>query len=155
MQSLFEEYYPDAIATMPSYKKEFMENPVGFLGTVLCEPWVYQDKLALIGDAAHAFTPFFGQGCNSGFEDVIEFHTLLSEFEEKQGPTDVNMNEFFSAYYAKRKINTDAIAEMALQNFTEMMDKAGDRRFQIEKEMENILSDMDPTFKSRYVLITH
>ena len=153
VEAMFKEYYRDAMPLMPQFKEEFMRNPVGYLGTVYTEPWVFEDKFALIGDAAHAFTPFFGQGCNSGFEDVAVLHSLMEEMLAKQG--DLDMTALFASYYKARKINTDAIAQMALDNFEEMMSKTADKRFLLEKEIENELSAMDSTYKSRYVLITH
>ena len=70
VENYFKEYYPDAIPLMPDYKEEFNDNPQGFLGTLRCSPWVYQDQVALLGDAAHAIVPFFGQGMNCGFSDI-------------------------------------------------------------------------------------
>jgi kynurenine 3-monooxygenase len=150
--ALFTEHYSDAMPLMPAYKEEFLTNPVGFLGTVFTKPWVHGEKFALIGDAAHAFTPFFGQGCNSGFEDVAIFNELLTDM---QAGGELDMARLFQLYYEERKPNTDAIANMALDNFEEMMSKTADRRFQIEQDIQNELSALDVSYKSRYVLITH
>jgi kynurenine 3-monooxygenase len=124
----------------------------GFLGTVYASPWVMGDTIALIGDAAHAITPFFGQGCNSGFEDVQELYHLLAE----QPRENVNMQSVFSDYFTRRKPNGDAIAKMAIENFVEMMVKTADKQFLLQKAIEIELSNHFPEqFASRYVLVTH
>merc|ERR1711991_735277 len=125
-----------------------MSNPTGFLGTVFCSPWNYKDKVILLGDASHAITPFFGQGCNSGFEDVWELDKILSRTKD--------MKRVFAEFNKVRKPNADAIANMALDNFTEMMSKTGDQKFLLEKEIEIELSNRFPSlYASRYVLVTH
>jgi kynurenine 3-monooxygenase len=134
----------------------------GFLGTVFCDPWVH-GEFALIGDAAHAFTPFFGQGCNSGFEDVSILHDLLTKggggggsgSGGSGGSGGSQLAAVLAAYYSERKPNADAIANMALDNFDEMMSKTADARFLLEKEIENELATRHPAYISRYVLITH
>jgi hypothetical protein len=143
-------------------------------GTVFAEPWVYGGKFSLIGDAAHAFTPFFGQGCNSGFEDVSVLHELLLAGRPRPPATADGVGgppggsaatelalapdwpAVLAAFYAARKPNTDAIARMALENFEEMMAKVGDARFLLEKEIEIALTRAHPAvYTSRYALITH
>lgn len=153
VENFFKEYYPTAIELMPNYKKDFMTNPNGFLGTVFTSPWIYQDKLCLIGDSCHAVTPFFGQGCNSGFEDVTVFDQILSKHEGSS--KDVDMSVVFAEFYASRKPNTDALANMCLENFTEMMAKTADPKFLLEKEIEISIAKSFPVFTSRYALITH
>lgn len=152
VEAFFAEFYPSAAPLMPAYVDEFMANPVGFLGTVYCKPWTFEDKFCLIGDAAHAFTPFFGQGCNSGFEDVSVFHECLLKHTSEEA---VDMGAAMAAFYTERKPNTDAIANMALENFDEMMSKTADKRFLLEKEIENELAVLHPEYTSRYALITH
>jgi kynurenine 3-monooxygenase len=158
-EAFFKEHYSSAVPLMPDFKEALMKNPVGFLGTVYTQPWHYKDKVCLIGDASHAITPFFGQGCNSGFEDVSVLHSLLQQFSTAEPHTPggrLNMNAIFDALYAERKPNTDSIAAMALENFTEMMAKTADPRFLLEKKIEIQLSDrMGSSFISRYALITH
>ncbi len=73
IEMLFKNEFPDAIAAMPNYLHDFEHNPQGALGTVRCSKWIYQDSVALMGDAARAIVPFFGQGMNSGFEDCTNF----------------------------------------------------------------------------------
>lgn len=153
VRKYFEQYYPDAITLMPNFVQEYVKNPVGFLGTVFAAPWAYSDKLALIGDAAHAITPFFGQGCNCGFEDVAVFNGLLTK-AKKSGKVD--MKKVFEEYSRVRKPNGDAIANMALENFTEMMSKTADKKFLLEKDIELELCKRFPKhYVSRYALVTH
>jgi kynurenine 3-monooxygenase len=152
VEAFFTEHYPTAIALMPDYKKEFMSRPSGFLGTVFAKPWVFEDKLALIGDAAHAITPFFGQGCNCGFEDVSVFDEILTRHEQAG---EVNMTAVLREYDESRKPNGDAIGNMALDNFVEMMAKTADPKFLLEKDIEIAVQKNFPEFTSRYVLVTH
>ena len=158
-EAFFTEHYGSAVPLMPNFKDNLIKNPVGFLGTVYAQPWHYKDKVCLLGDASHAITPFFGQGCNSGFEDVSVLHSLLQRFSVVEPHTPggrLNMGAVFDALYAERKPNTDAIAAMALENFTEMMAKTADARFLLEKKIELQLSDkLGSSFISRYALITH
>jgi kynurenine 3-monooxygenase len=145
-----------------------MTNPVGFLGTVYAQPWSYEKRFSMAGDAAHAITPFFGQGCNSGFEDVSVLHEILTAHRRSQAringyaddsevPTgSLDMHNILKEYYNSRKPNTDAIANMALENFEEMMSKTADKRFLLEKDIELKLADLYPEiYVSRYALITH
>jgi kynurenine 3-monooxygenase len=158
-EAFFREHYSSAVPLMPNFKEALMKNPVGFLGTVYTQPWHYKDKVCLLGDASHAITPFFGQGCNSGFEDISVLHHLLQRLSCAEPRTPggrIDMTAVFDALYAERKPNTDAIAAMALENFTEMMDKVADSRFQLEKKIEIQLSQrLGLSFISRYALITH
>jgi len=114
---------------MPTLAEDFFHNPTGSLVTVRCFPWSYKDKLCLIGDAAHAIVPFFGQGMNCGFEDC----TILDELMTKN---DTDWESLFHSFEQSRKPNTDAIADLALQNFIEMRDLVGDKKFLLRKKIE-------------------
>ncbi|MDP2439509.1 MAG: FAD-dependent monooxygenase, partial [archaeon] len=151
VREYFAGHYPDAAPLMPRLLQEFQQHPVGFLGTVFAGPWVHGDRLALIGDAAHAITPFFGQGCNSGFEDVSVLHRLLLR-SRSEGR---DLAWVLARYYEQRKPDTDAIAHMALDNFTEMMAKTAEPRFLLEKQLEIVLAQSFPVYASRYALVTH
>jgi kynurenine 3-monooxygenase len=118
----FDREFPDARQALPDLQSEFFENPTGELGTVRCYPWTDGERLALIGDASHAIVPFFGQGMNSGFEDCTILEELLDEHEN-------DWSTVLPAYQAERKPNTDAIADLALDNFVEMRSRVGDARF--------------------------
>jgi len=143
----FQEYFPDAMALMPTLLTDFATNATSSLVTVRCYPWVFEDKLALIGDSAHAIVPFFGQGMNSGFEDCA----VLDEIIEKEGD---NWKAVFEAYQQSRKPNGDAVAQLALDNFIEMRDKTGDPKFLLRKKIESRIADENPTFLSMYAQVT-
>jgi kynurenine 3-monooxygenase len=143
----FERHFPDVIPLIPELTTEFLENPTGSLVTVRCYPWTV-GKTVLLGDAAHAIVPFYGQGMNAAFEDCV----VLDECIEEHGP---DWNTVFSTYQESRKVNADAIADLALQNFIEMRDLVGDEAFLLQKQVENTLAENYPElFRSQYELVT-
>lgn len=150
MKAYIEREYPDAPELLGDYACELVENPVGHLGTVWAESWHYGEKVMLIGDAAHGIVPFFGQGLNSGFEDCRVFMEMLAK--EGFGA------ELYEKFFAARKVNTDAIATMALENAVEMSAKVADPGFLLRKKVEGQLAE-DGRFPywSRYrmVMYTH
>ena len=81
--AFFKETFKDAVQLMPTLEEDFFNNPTASLITVKCFPWIRQDKFALIGDAAHAMVPFFGQGMNCGFEDCSVLNSLIDTQEKK------------------------------------------------------------------------
>jgi kynurenine 3-monooxygenase len=135
--SFFKETFPDAVPLMPNYVEEFFDNPTSSLVTVKCFPWIREDKFALIGDAAHAIVPFFGQGMNCGFEDC----RILDALIEKHDGELVND---FNEYQTLRKPDADAIADLAVANFTEMREKTADPKFLLQKKIEGILHEKYP-----------
>lgn len=145
----FEKYYGDSLEVMPDYLDQYMQNPLGRLGTVRCYPWVYQDSVALMGDASHAIVPFFGQGMNSGLEDCTVLANLMSENSD-------DLAQAFELYQQTRKQNADAIAAMAIENYDEMKSKVGDQNFLARKHIEHELEVLYPDlYKSRYGLVTY
>lgn len=147
LQLFFEKYYKDSIELMPDFKKEFFENPQGKLGIVRCAPWNYSDKAVLVGDAAHAIVPFFGQGMNCGFEDCFHLMNLLD--------TENSLSTVFQKYFEIMKPNGDAIADMALENFIEMRDKVADENFLLKKRVEKLIEKKFPFYISRYSQVVH
>ncbi|MEE2743909.1 MAG: FAD-dependent monooxygenase [Bdellovibrionota bacterium] len=148
-RKLFKTKFPDAERLLPQLEEEFMENPTGKLGTVKCYPWYLEDKMILLGDAAHAIVPFFGQGMNCGFEDCAVLDGLMSDNEK-------NWDSLFGKFIKDRKENADAIADMALENFFEMKNKVGDSRFLLKKQIENLLEKTFPSlYRSRYAIVTY
>ncbi len=143
----FQTQFPDAVSLMPTLAEDFAENPVGLLGTVKCYPWHVAGKALLLGDSAHAMVPFYGQGMNCAFEDC----RVLDQLIEKHG---TDWNTVFEEYQQARKINTDAIAEMAEENFYEMRDATADPVFQRKRELETKLEQTYPDYFSKYSMVT-
>lgn len=148
VHDFFKKVFPDATTMMPTLIEDFFQNPTGSLATIRCYPWVRADKVALIGDAAHAVVPFYGQGMNCSFEDCV----VLDECIEKYAP---NWEQIFDNYQRLRKVNADAIADLALQNFIEMRDLVGQPSFLKKKKIEHALTELYPeSFQSQYELVT-
>lgn len=134
--AFFNEKFKDAVPHLPNLTEEFFENPTSSLITVRCDPWV-KGKTALIGDAAHALVPFYGQGMNAGFEDCHVFDQLLA----KHG--DIN-EALLDEYQELRIADGNAIADLALYNFIEMRDKVADDKFILQKKIEKRLNSLYP-----------
>ncbi len=137
VKTFFEKTFRDAAPLMPDYVHEFFNNPTSSLVTVKCHPWVREDKFALIGDAAHAIVPFFGQGMNCGFEDCRILDELIDKYSG-------DWATILPEYQQLRKPDADAIADLAVNNFTEMRDKTADPRFLLQKKIEARLHEKYP-----------
>ena len=135
--SFFMKTFADAVHLMPTLADDFFNNPTASLVTVKCYPWIREDKFALIGDAAHAIVPFFGQGMNCGFEDCRVLNGLIDKHHD-------NWKTILEEYQILRKPDGDAIAELALNNFIEMRDKVGDPKFLLQKKIEATFSKKHP-----------
>ncbi|MGD1840445.1 MAG: FAD-dependent oxidoreductase [Thermonemataceae bacterium] len=146
VQHFFKQQFPDTLSLMPQLTQEFFENPTGLLGTVKCYPWTYKNTL-LLGDAAHAIVPFYGQGMNASFEDCF----LLDQCIEAHG---ADWPTVFAAYQQRRKADTDAIADLAVENFYEMRDKVADPEFQQMRELEHLLENKYEDYHSKYSMVT-
>lgn len=129
LNSFFEQTFKDAVPMMPTLTQDFFSNPTSSLVTVKCFPWIRDDKFTLIGDAAHAIVPFFGQGMNCGFEDCLVLNGLIEKHNE-------NWSEILKEFQQLRKPDGDAIADLALNNFIEMRDKVADPKFLLQKKIE-------------------
>lgn len=138
VKDFFNKNFSDAVPLMPTYVEDFFSNPTSSLVTVKCFPWVREDKFALIGDAAHAIVPFFGQGMNCGFEDCRILDELIDKYNE-------NWATILEEYQKLRKPDADAIADLAVNNFTEMRDKTGNPIFLLQKKIEASLHNKYPT----------
>lgn len=144
----FERVYPDVPPLAPDLVSDYQHNQVGLLGTVHCRPWVAQGRIALVGDAAHAIVPFYGQGANAAFEDVVELDRCLEE-------TSGDWPGALALYQERRLENSEAIARMALENFVEMRDKVASPVFQARKKLEHVLESVFPgRYVSRYELVS-
>jgi len=148
VKAFFNKQFPDAVNLMPTLIEDYFQNPTGSLITIKCYPWVIEDKVALLGDSAHAIVPFFGQGMNAAFEDC----TYLNECIEKHGN---DWRRVFEQYQYLRKENSDAIADLAQENFIEMRDLVADKRFQLKKKIEGELYKKFPNkFIPKYSMVT-
>ena len=147
VEQYFAEDYPDALALMPHLKDEFFENPTASLGTIRCMPWTY-GKTLIMGDAAHAIVPFYGQGMNASFEDVAVFDDILME-------ENFDLDKAFKSFSQKRKIDADGIADLALDNFHEMKAHTAQELFIQKRKLELELEENFPKdYLSKYSLVT-
>jgi kynurenine 3-monooxygenase len=137
VRSFFKRTFTDAEQLMPTLEDDFFKNPTASLVTVKCFPWIRDDKFALIGDAAHAIVPFFGQGMNCGFEDCSVLNSLIDKHTG-------NWPNILAEYQELRKPDADAIADLALNNFVEMRDKVADPKFLLQKKIEAAFSKKFP-----------
>lgn len=150
--AFFDKHFKDAKQLLPDLAKDFFDNPTGHMSTVKCQPWNVDGRVLLLGDAAHAIVPFFGQGMNCGFEDVMVFEQCIAGRNENDK---LEWDEIFNDFVSKRKVNTDAIADLAVENFIEMRDKVANTQFMLERAVEKRLQTAFPgEFFSRYRLVT-
>lgn len=137
VDQFFEETFPDVVKLIPGLTDQFFSHPTSSLVTVKCFPWIREDKFCLIGDAAHAIVPFFGQGMNAGFEDCSVLNTLM----EKHGN---DWTAILNEFQELRKPDADAIADLAVNNFIEMREKTADPKFLLQKKIEARLHEHHP-----------
>ena len=148
VRRFFEEEFPDAVQLMPNLLEDFKTNPTGSLVTIRCAPWFYHDKVCLVGDAAHAVVPFYGQGMNAAFEDCVVLDECLTRFPEDR-------QRGFAEYFERRKVNADALADLALGNFIEMRDKTASRTFRAKKKLDHFLEAALPgIYLPLYAMVT-
>ena len=147
VREFFESQFPDAGGLMPELTENYFANPTGAMVTIKCFPWHVGNRLLLLGDAAHAIVPFFGQGLNCGFEDCTSLVELIDRHDD--------WTHVFEEFENARKVNTDAIADMAIENFTEMRDRVADSRFLFRKKVELALEERYPDrFIPKYAMVT-
>jgi kynurenine 3-monooxygenase len=148
VQRFFGEEFPDAVPLMPTLLEDFKNNPTGSLVAIRCAPWYYRDRVCLLGDAAHAVVPFYGQGMNAAFEDCIVLDECLDKFAD-------NRERAFAEYFERRKENTNALADLAIGNFIEMRDKTASRAFRAKKKLDHLLEAALPgVYLPLYTMVT-
>ena len=148
VRRFFGEEFPDAVPLMPTLLEDFKNNPTGSLVTIRCAPWYYRDRVCLLGDAAHAVVPFYGQGMNAAFEDCIVLDECLDKFAD-------NRERAFAEYFDRRKENADALADLAIGNFIEMRDKTASRTFRAKKKLDHLLEAALPgVYLPLYAMVT-
>ena len=144
VRAFFHEHFSDAVPMMPELVEDFFANPDASLVMTKCYPWHYKDSICLMGDAAHAIVPFYGQGMNAGFEDCTYLNMLLDEFND-------DFEKVMPEYTRLRKPAGDAILQLALNNYIEMRDKTADKDFLLQKKIEGRFSAKHPQlWKSLY-----
>jgi len=145
---LFQSQFPDAIKLMPTLVEDFQSNPTGDLASVYCKPWHFVDKALLIGDAAHAVVPFFGQGMNASFQDCSALAQLMDQIED-------DWPAIFNAFSSTQVKNGHAIADMAIENYLEMRDHVNDTEYKKRRNVELKLERMFPgRFIPRYSMVS-
>jgi kynurenine 3-monooxygenase len=144
----FRVQFPDAVELMPQLADEYLRNSTSSLVTIRCGPWCYDDRIVLLGDAAHAVVPFYGQGANAALEDVTIFLDTLATHAGEWGPT-------MSDFYAQRKPDTDALADLAFDNFVEMRDRVASPLFRLRARAEQRVHRWAPRwFTPLYEMVT-
>ena len=148
VRRFFGEEFPDAVSLMPTLLDDFRDNPTGSLVTIRCAPWFHRDRVCLVGDAAHAVVPFYGQGMNAAFEDCVVLDECLQDF-----PRDCE--RAFADYFRRRKENVDALADLAIGNFIEMRDKTASKTFRATKKLDHALEAALPgIYLPLYTMVT-
>lgn len=133
----FNTYFPNVKDDIENLTEDFFKNPTSAMVTMKCYPWSYWDKVALVGDSAHAVVPFYGQGMNAGFEDIFVLDEIIQELGD-------DWQRIFEVYQEKRKPNADAIAELSYRNFVEMSSKTADLNFLLQKKIEKHFAAKHP-----------
>ena len=147
VEAFFKEVFPDFFEMMPNIAEEWENHPLSSLAIVRCFPWTY-GKTALMGDAAHATVPFFGQGMNAGFEDCSVMYSLMKKHHE-------NWDKVFKEYEIIRKPNGDAVQDLSLYNYLVMRDKVADSSFQLQQKIERRIAELHPgKYFSMYSMVS-
>ena len=136
-KAFFSTYFPNVMHDIDNLTEDFFTNPTSAMVTMKCYPWTYWDKVALVGDSAHAVVPFYGQGMNAGFEDIYELNVLMEKYDD-------DWATIFQCYQEQRKPNADAIAELSYRNFVEMSSKTADPKFLLQKKIEKSFAQRHP-----------
>ena len=148
VRQYFGDTFRDALPMMPTLEDDFLLNAVGSLVTVRCAPWRFKERAVLLGDAAHAVVPFYGQGANAAFEDCMVLDECLRHFGD-------DVAEALATYERRRKPHADALADLAIENFVEMRDKTASKTFLLGKRVEKLLAKVLPGwFIPLYYMVT-
>ena len=148
VMNLFQAAFPDVTARMTNLVDDFFTGPPSSMVTIKCSPWVFQDRVALIGDAAHSIFPSYGQGANAGFEDCAVLDGLIDRYGE-------DWATILAEYEKQRKPNTDAIADLCVEHFIELRDLVGNPGFLLRKQIERKINQIYPEkYKDLYSMIT-
>jgi kynurenine 3-monooxygenase len=147
LNSFFKKFFPDAMALIGNIEEEYFDTEASFLSTVHTYPWIHENNIFLIGDAAHAIVPFYGQGMNAGMEDVRILNELLDQWKD-------DWTKVLPEYQKARKPNVDAIAELSMKNFIEMRDLVTDKKFILRKKIEAAIHKKYINYLPLYSMVT-
>ena len=147
VHQFFETTFPSALEHMHTLEEDFNHNPTGLLGTIKCFPWHANGKVLLLGDAAHAIVPFYGQGMNCALEDVVVLDEIIDHHAG-------DWKTIFDTYQSTRKKDTDAIADLAVENYYEMRDHVDNPEFILKRKIEMLLEERHREYSSKYNLVT-
>jgi len=136
-EEFFATYFPDIKGDISNLTRDFFKHPTSAMVTMKCFPWTYRDKVALVGDSAHAIVPFYGQGMNAGFEDISVLDDLMLQHGD-------DWEKIFREYQNSRKSNADAISELSYGNFIEMSSNTADPGFLLRKKIEKHFAEKHP-----------
>ncbi|MBM55441.1 MAG: kynurenine 3-monooxygenase [Euryarchaeota archaeon] len=151
--AFYQKHFPDSIEMLPNLIEDWNENPVSSMCNTKCYPWNDGGRVALLGDAAHAIVPFYGQGMNCGFEDCSILSELIDSLPENSSESD--WSAMLGEYSRVRKPAADAILDLALHNYIVMRDKTGDPKYQLQKKIEKRIAEAHPDkWKPLYSLVT-
>ena len=137
VKNYFTTIFPDFVSLVPNLYQQWSTNPTSDLGIVKTFPWHVKDASIIIGDAAHATVPFYGQGMNAGFEDCRILDELLDKYKD-------NLEICFNEYSKVRKPNGDGVQDLSMQNFVVMRDKTSDPKFLLQKKIEKKFANLYP-----------
>jgi kynurenine 3-monooxygenase len=141
------DHFADLVPATPTLVADYLKNPIGAIGTVKGGPWHHRDKVLLVGDAAHAIVPFFGQGMNASLEDCVVLSDLLDRHSD-------DWSKVMGDFYESRRPDTDAVAELAMYNYEEIQARVNDAAFRARREVEFELMRRYPTrYVSMHVLV--
>lgn len=147
VEAFFAEHFADVLPLMPDLYEQWQQNPIGHLGTLRCSTYVYDERAALLGDAAHAVVPFYGQGMNASFEDCLCLYEALQTHQH-------DWRKALQQYNNQRHPNSHAIATLAQENFVEMRDHVANPIFVRKRRLELALEQLYPDYFSKYALVT-
>jgi kynurenine 3-monooxygenase len=152
LNKFFDDNFSELKPLLDNLEDDFFTNPIGRLATIKCAPWSFADKALILGDAAHAIVPFHGQGMNCGFEDCDLVNQLLPNASELNA--DFNWQHFFQTITEQRKINSDAIADMAIENYIEMRSSVMKKDYLLKKQCAFQIQQWFPKrFSPRYAMV--